>query len=104
MRLDPDLHQAREPLAALLAHVPDRWLDAIRHHQALLAENPTRTGSLRALLEISRRRDCPQACDLGLALMTDSDQSCSRAQAWYADFRLLGPLQEGVKPIEPPSP
>ncbi len=40
----------------------------------------------------------------GLALMTDSDQSCSRAQAWYADFRLLGPLQEGVKPTEPPSP
>ncbi len=39
-----------------------------------------------------------------LALMTDSDQSCSRAQAWYADFRLRGPLQEGVKPIEPPSP
>ncbi len=40
----------------------------------------------------------------GLALMTDSDQSCSRAQAWYADFRLLGALREGLKPIEPPPP
>ncbi len=69
LALCPDLAEAREQLAALLAHVPDRWRDAVTGHRALLSEDPTRAASLRALLEISRRRNIDRASGLGLAIL-----------------------------------
>jgi tetratricopeptide (TPR) repeat protein len=67
--LQPDLREAREPLASLLARVPERWADALQHHRELLMEDPTRQSSMRALLEISRRRDLDSCVSLGLATL-----------------------------------
>jgi tetratricopeptide (TPR) repeat protein len=69
LELCPALSEAREPLAALLAHVPDRWRDAVASHRALLAESPARGASLRSLLEIARRRDRTRATGIGLAIL-----------------------------------
>lgn len=68
LELCPELDEAREPLAALLAHVPERWRDAVASHRTLLAEDPTRLASLRAMLEVARRRDLEAATGIGLAL------------------------------------
>jgi tetratricopeptide (TPR) repeat protein len=67
--IQPDLREAREPLASLLAHVPERWDDAVQHHRELLMEDPTRQSSMRALLEISRRRDLDASVALGLGTL-----------------------------------
>jgi tetratricopeptide (TPR) repeat protein len=69
LELVPELTEAREPLTSLLAHVPDRWRDAVDSHRALLRDDPTRPASLRALLEVSRRRNLDRSADLGLAVL-----------------------------------
>jgi tetratricopeptide (TPR) repeat protein len=69
LELCPDLTDAREPLAALLAHAPERWHDAAASHRALLAEEPTRTASVRSLLEIAQRNGWEDATRFGLAVL-----------------------------------
>jgi len=69
LELAPDLTDAREPLAALLAHSPERWRDALASHRMLLAKDPTRTASMRALLEIGQRRQWEDATRFGLAIL-----------------------------------
>jgi len=69
VELDPDLTCAREPLATLLGHIPESWRDAIRHHRALLQQDPTRAASLRSLLHIAQTRAPSQTVAYGLALV-----------------------------------
>ncbi len=69
LELDPELTAAREPLAGLLARVPERWAEAVEHHAVLLRDDPLRNASLRALLEIARRRDLELSVQFGLALL-----------------------------------
>ncbi len=69
LALDPDLDGAREPIAGLLARVPSRWADAVEHHAVLLRQDPLKNASLRALLEIARRRDLDLSVQFGLALL-----------------------------------
>ncbi len=40
---------------------------------------------------LARLPEPPEAPVSGLALMTDSDDTCTHAEAWYADFRFEGP-------------
>jgi len=69
LALDPELDGAREPLAGLLARVPSRWAEAVEHHAVLLRSRPLEQPSLRALLEIARRRDLDLSVQFGLALL-----------------------------------
>ena len=69
LALCPDLAEAREQLAALLAHAPDRWRDAVALHRAVLTGDPTRSASLRSLLELTRRRNLEDASAIGLAIL-----------------------------------
>ncbi|MEN8184009.1 MAG: DUF3047 domain-containing protein [Myxococcota bacterium] len=39
---------------------------------------------------------------LALAVMTDADDSCSRAEAWFADLEFRGP-EEGAPDVSPPA-
>jgi hypothetical protein len=66
---DPLLVEAREALADLLVHRPDHWDEAVTRHRELLAENPTRLASLRALLRIARARGHDLAVAAGLSLL-----------------------------------
>ena len=50
LALAPDLVEAEEALADLLVHVPAAWNEALERHRSLLARDPTRVASLRALL------------------------------------------------------
>ena len=69
LAIEPGMSEAREPLAALLAHLPERWADAVRRQLEILEEDPTRPTSLRALLEISRRRDPGTCSRFGLGVL-----------------------------------
>jgi hypothetical protein len=66
---DPLLTEAREALADLLVHRPEHWDEAVTRHRELLAENPTRLSSLRALLRIARERGNDLAVAAGLSLL-----------------------------------
>ncbi len=99
LELRPGLSQARKPLATLLAHVPGRWEDAVCHHQDLLGDNPTRQSSLRALLEISRRRDLEKSSSLGLAVLRALGIASPEEVAYSPDslpvqLRATPPLEE----------
>lgn len=69
LEIAPDHTKAREPLASLLAVMPDRWSDAIVHHAALLEEQPTRSPSFRALCEIAQGRGQDDSSRFGLAVL-----------------------------------
>jgi hypothetical protein len=45
----------------------------------------------------------PRTPALSLALMSDSDNTCARTTAYFADFRLLG-AEDGAAPTSPASP
>jgi tetratricopeptide (TPR) repeat protein len=66
---DPLLTEAREALADLLVHRPALWEEAVARHRELLAERPTRVGSLRALLRIARERGHDLGVAAGLSLL-----------------------------------
>ncbi len=66
---DPELSEAREALADLLVHRPALWEEAITRHRELLARNPVRVASLRALLRIARARGNDMAVATALALL-----------------------------------
>ena len=66
---DPELTEAREALADLLAHRPAHWEEAIARHRELLVINPVRVTSLRALLRIARARGHDLAVATALALL-----------------------------------
>jgi Tfp pilus assembly protein PilF len=66
---DPQLTEAQEALADLLVHRPALWEEAIARHRELLARNPLRLPSLRALLRIARARGHDLAVAAGLALL-----------------------------------
>jgi tetratricopeptide (TPR) repeat protein len=67
--LEPTMIEARESLARLLTHVPERWRDAVEHHRSLLVENPVRADSLRDLVAIARERGDAALVDTGLVLL-----------------------------------
>jgi tetratricopeptide (TPR) repeat protein len=69
LEVAPDHPKAREPLASLLAVMPERWKEAIVHHAALLEERPTRSGSFRALVQIAQRRGRTETARFGLAIL-----------------------------------
>jgi hypothetical protein len=66
---DPQLVEAQEALADLLVHRPALWDEAVVRHRELLARNPLRLPSLRALLRIARARGHDLAVAAGLALL-----------------------------------
>jgi Tfp pilus assembly protein PilF len=66
---DPQLAEAQEALADLLVHRPALWDEAVVRHRELLARNPLRLPSLRALLRIARARGNDLAVAAGLALL-----------------------------------
>jgi tetratricopeptide (TPR) repeat protein len=66
---DPELGEAREALADLLVHRPALWEEAIVRHRELLAIDPVRVTSLRALLRIARARGHDLAVASALALL-----------------------------------
>jgi lipopolysaccharide biosynthesis regulator YciM len=66
---DPQLSEAREALADLLVHRPALWEEAIERHRELLAANPLRVASLRALLRIARARGHDLAVAAALSLL-----------------------------------
>jgi tetratricopeptide (TPR) repeat protein len=66
---DPQLTEAREALADLLVHRPALWDEAVVRHRELLAANPLRLASLRALLRIARARGHDLAVAAGLSLL-----------------------------------
>jgi len=69
LALAPDLAEAEEALADLLAHVPGAWDEALDRHRALLARDPTRVASLRALLRVAAGRGADGAVTLGLGVL-----------------------------------
>jgi tetratricopeptide (TPR) repeat protein len=83
LEIAPNHGRAREPLASLLVHLPERWKDAIRHHAQLLRDEPTRSASIRALQQIADRRGHEQASLFGLAILRalGSASPSERAQA-----------------------
>jgi len=66
---DPELTDAQEALADLLVHRPQLWDEAVLRHRALLARDPLRVPSLRALLRIARARGHDLAVAAGLSLL-----------------------------------
>jgi tetratricopeptide (TPR) repeat protein len=69
LEIAPDHPKAREPLASLLAVMPERRDEAIVHHAALLEAEPTRSASLRSLYEIAAGRDLDDLSRFGLAVL-----------------------------------
>jgi tetratricopeptide (TPR) repeat protein len=69
VELAPGLVTARESLADLLVHLPERQADAIVRHHELLDQNPLRVASIRALIAIARERGDLSATNDGLALL-----------------------------------
>ncbi len=69
LEIDPEFSRAHEPLAGLLVHIPARWKEAVEHHRELLAHEPLRPESLRALLRIAQERGAESAISNGLAIM-----------------------------------
>ncbi len=66
---DGELTEAREALADLLVHRPPLWEEAVTRHRELLATNPMRVASLRALLRIARARGHDVAVATALSLL-----------------------------------
>jgi tetratricopeptide (TPR) repeat protein len=56
LTLQPELHVARTALADLLLQTPDRWAEALLLHREILAASPTKSKSLRALVQIAQQR------------------------------------------------
>ena len=66
---DSELTDAQEALADLLVHRPALWDEAVVRHRELLAKDPLRVPSLRALLRIARARGHDLAVAAGLSLL-----------------------------------
>ena len=65
----PEAREAREALADLLAQRSQLWSEAVARHRELLATEPTRLPSLRALLRIAQARGAVGVATDGLALL-----------------------------------
>lgn len=71
-----------------------RWKNPSQDAVAMVA---TRTGVTRGwrseTVDLQQEQrvalDDPDAIPVGLAIMTDSDNTCSEAAAWFSDFRLV---------------
>ena len=93
---DSELRDARVALAELLAHRPECWTEAIEQHRDLLREEPTRLGSIRALLRISHGRGSDRGVATGLAVLR-------ALGAATPEERIQSPAQPPVTPANPPS-
>jgi len=69
LAVTPDLAEASEALADLLTHAPEAWDEAVERHRALLAADPTRTASLRALIRIAAGRGADGAVTFGYGIL-----------------------------------
>jgi len=69
IELDPDLDRAREPLANLLGLFPEHWRRALVQHTGLLAAEPARAASLRAVQRIAEQHGDAPARAFGAALL-----------------------------------
>jgi tetratricopeptide (TPR) repeat protein len=105
---DPQLMEAREALADLLVHRPALWDEAIERHRELLAANPVRVASLRALLRIARARGCDVAVAtaltllraLGLAAPDERQQAATRLPiALDRSPRFTNPVWEAARAL-----
>ncbi len=67
--LSPESREAREALADLLEQRSELWSEAVARHRELLATDPTRLASLRALMRIARARGASGVASDGLALL-----------------------------------
>jgi tetratricopeptide (TPR) repeat protein len=106
VELQPERNEPRTTLAQLLAHTPEAWREAIRHHRALLDRNPAHVPSLRAVCRIAHERGRSEAEREGLALLRalgvaspeeheQAPPQLSRKIA--ADRRLEDPLWEALR-------
>jgi hypothetical protein len=100
----PDLEEVREALAGLLAHRPERGSDAVRQHASLLSEDPTRTGSLRALarlagaLDPEKRRDgLAILCALGVATASERGEAPERLRQSAAETSPADPVAAALR-------
>jgi tetratricopeptide (TPR) repeat protein len=100
LEIAPDHPRAREPLASLLGHLPERWRDAIRHHALLLRSDPTRSASLRSLQQIAERRGQEQASLFGLAILRALG-SASPSERTSAPLTLSPPIR-GAQELQDP--
>jgi tetratricopeptide (TPR) repeat protein len=69
LAVTPDLDEANEALADLLAHVPDAWSESLERHRALLERDPTRAPSIRALIRIAGGRGSDGAVTFGYGIL-----------------------------------
>lgn len=94
LELDPERIDTRASLAEFLSHRPEDRDEALSHHEALLAEDPTHAASLRVLLRIAReqRNDAAIATGLGVlrALGIASPRELEEEPP-VASFRCAGP-------------
>jgi golgin subfamily B member 1 len=69
LAVTPDLDEANEALADLLAHVPEAWSESLERHRALLERDPTRAPSIRALIRIAGGRGSDGAVTFGYGIL-----------------------------------
>lgn len=69
LAIAPGLVEAQSALADLLTRCPSRWPEAVARHAAVLAREPTRLASLRALVRIARGQQRTRAVETGLAVL-----------------------------------
>jgi tetratricopeptide (TPR) repeat protein len=100
LEIAPAHPKAREPLASLLAHLPERWQDAVRHHALLLQRDPTRSASLRSLQQIAERRGQEEASLFGLAILRALG-SASPSERTRAPETLSPPIR-GAQELQDP--
>ncbi|MBW2287440.1 MAG: tetratricopeptide repeat protein [Deltaproteobacteria bacterium] len=69
LELEPGRIDTRAALAEFLSHRPEDRDEALDHHEALLAEDPTHASSLRVLLRIAREQRNEAAIATGLGVL-----------------------------------
>ncbi len=94
LEADPDSREAEASLAELLSYRPSRWEEALASQRALLAEDPTRVASLRAVLRVARGRRKRAAVRNGLAILSAVGFASPRERARAPDRIALRVAQQ----------
>jgi tetratricopeptide (TPR) repeat protein len=106
--IDPERVESRATLAEFLSHRPADREEALAHHRALLASDPTHAPSLRLLMQIARERGNTAAIAggneilraLGVASPSEVDEAQPDTQLTFAgDRKLADPLGEKLRRI-----
>ena len=92
-RLDPDNIQRHEILAELYSSLPGKHVEAVTQHQTLIAKNPYRIDSYKALRKIyfdSRQYDKAWCLSATLAFLQKADAEEMR---FFEMYRTKGPVR-----------